>query len=649
METLAVGETFLFEAFRLDRRGLFRRDERGVFVPVAIGSRALDVLRVLVEGHGDLVAKDEIMATVWPGIVVEENNLTLQMSALRRILDQGRLGGSCIQTVAGRGYRFIPTVTRCPGDTDLHHPNLSRTIAEVRDENSAPAPSDPSAILAQRRLGAWIHSRAALALIALFCATVAITAVFVQWSRPAAPNGDGGPAIVVMPFRNQGDGAAQANIGEAIAERIAVELARWPAARVVAQNTAAAFAGRPIDSRRLRRDLRVGYAVGGSVSAAGGNVHVEAALVDTVADAVRWSDHFDFADGESPEREDDIVTLIIRPLVLVLVQEVAARAAAKEPAEQTADDLVWRGWAAFYRAIPAGNRSEARELLERAVTMSPRNVEALSLLAHLDIAEVMNFPGPQDEAKLARADQLLTAAASIGRNDRTRYSRCILLRLQGRFEEAISICAEVIGDLVLRAFVYDEIGRDYLFLGQLEQATTAFETADRISRNRPRDAQPSRGSVPHLVDSRNWRWLRDLGAAYLFSGRYQEATKWLHQASNTVPGPVVDGARVLLTAAYALSGRQQEAVDTLAELQTRGAEILTNPDKLSAAIYLRPGTALAPRLQPVIEALRWAGLSEPMVAALLATVNGSIGEKSAGISAPADVMLGSSATVRMGD
>ena len=106
MEALVAGETFLFEAFRLDRCGLLRRDERGVFAPAVIGSRALDVLRVLVKADGDLVSKDEIMAAVWPGTVVEDNNLTVQIAALRRILDQGRADGSCIQTVAGRGYRF---------------------------------------------------------------------------------------------------------------------------------------------------------------------------------------------------------------------------------------------------------------------------------------------------------------------------------------------------------------------------------------------------------------------------------------------------------------------------------------------------------------------------------------------------------------
>src|SRR3984893_15561628 len=104
----------LFEGFRLDRRGgvLYRRDERGVFAPMAIGSRALDILGVLVERPGDLGSRDEIIEAVWPGAVVEDSNLNVQVAALRRIIDAGRAEGSCIQTVAGRGYRFVAPVTR---------------------------------------------------------------------------------------------------------------------------------------------------------------------------------------------------------------------------------------------------------------------------------------------------------------------------------------------------------------------------------------------------------------------------------------------------------------------------------------------------------------------------------------------------------
>ena len=112
MDTPVSADVFLFEAFRFDRRAgtLFRQDE-GRLVPVRIGSRALAVLDILVARRGDLVSKEEIMDAVWPGTAVEENNLTVQISALRRVLDEGRADGSCIQTVPGRGYRFTVPVT----------------------------------------------------------------------------------------------------------------------------------------------------------------------------------------------------------------------------------------------------------------------------------------------------------------------------------------------------------------------------------------------------------------------------------------------------------------------------------------------------------------------------------------------------------
>jgi class 3 adenylate cyclase len=142
MDTGAASEIFLFEGFRLDRRGggLFHADEQGVFVPVAVGSRALSVLCALVERHGDLVSKDEIMTAVWPGIVVADSNLPIQILALRRILDHGRTHGSFIQTVAGRGYRFVASVTHPSG-------NKLDEAAEIE----APTTSVGHGSLAERR------------------------------------------------------------------------------------------------------------------------------------------------------------------------------------------------------------------------------------------------------------------------------------------------------------------------------------------------------------------------------------------------------------------------------------------------------------------------------------------------------------------
>src|SRR6266853_2448367 len=109
MDPVSSAEIFLFERFRFDRRG------GGLFclngAQVVVGSRALDVLSVLIERAGDLVSKDEIMGAVWRGTTVDDANLTVQISTLRRVLDNGGSNASCIQTIPGRGYRFVGGVT----------------------------------------------------------------------------------------------------------------------------------------------------------------------------------------------------------------------------------------------------------------------------------------------------------------------------------------------------------------------------------------------------------------------------------------------------------------------------------------------------------------------------------------------------------
>lgn len=83
-------------------------------VPAALGARAFDLLLCLLESHPHMVSKEEALNRVWPGLVVEENNLSVQVSALRKVL-----GSQAISTVAGRGYRFSlelqpPAVTATP-------------------------------------------------------------------------------------------------------------------------------------------------------------------------------------------------------------------------------------------------------------------------------------------------------------------------------------------------------------------------------------------------------------------------------------------------------------------------------------------------------------------------------------------------------
>src|SRR5438067_4504482 len=134
MELSGSADRVLLEGFRLDRRGgcLFRVDQGGVATPVALGSRATALLSLLIDRQGELVSKDEIMEAVWPGRVVEEANLNVQVAKLRHVLDRDRKHGSCIQTIAGRGYCFIGAVTRAEAEAQPALPAKSPNLARPR-------------------------------------------------------------------------------------------------------------------------------------------------------------------------------------------------------------------------------------------------------------------------------------------------------------------------------------------------------------------------------------------------------------------------------------------------------------------------------------------------------------------------------------
>jgi predicted ATPase/DNA-binding winged helix-turn-helix (wHTH) protein len=100
-------EAFAFGPFRLH---VARRELTAHGVPVAIGQRAFDILVLLVSRHGQLVTKDELLTEVWPGIVVEENNIQVHVSALRKVLAKAGDGERYLLTIPARGYRFVVPV-----------------------------------------------------------------------------------------------------------------------------------------------------------------------------------------------------------------------------------------------------------------------------------------------------------------------------------------------------------------------------------------------------------------------------------------------------------------------------------------------------------------------------------------------------------
>ncbi len=78
--------------------------------PVRLGSRAFDILSALIERAGEVVGKEELIARAWPATYVEEANLKIQVSALRRALGDGQGDNRYVATVVGRGYNFVAPI-----------------------------------------------------------------------------------------------------------------------------------------------------------------------------------------------------------------------------------------------------------------------------------------------------------------------------------------------------------------------------------------------------------------------------------------------------------------------------------------------------------------------------------------------------------
>src|SRR5690349_7703651 len=110
--TVPPPKIYEFGSFRLDltERQLLRKGKSVALTPKAFG-----VLEILVERHGHLVEKDDLMREIWADSFVEEANLSRTIWMLRQALDDGRNGHGFIQTVPKHGYRFVGECAPMPG------------------------------------------------------------------------------------------------------------------------------------------------------------------------------------------------------------------------------------------------------------------------------------------------------------------------------------------------------------------------------------------------------------------------------------------------------------------------------------------------------------------------------------------------------
>jgi TolB-like protein len=262
-----MAPTYVLGPFRLDARAeiLFRGAE-----PVALGQRAVALLRVLVERPGVPVSKDALMEAAWAGLTVEESNLAVQISALRRVFGQEPGGEGWIETLPRRGYRFVGP-------------------ASVKDEGT---------IVAATPISNFPTAAGAPSL--------------------TLPNE---ASIAVLPFQNMSGDPEQEYFADGISEDIITELSRFHALFVIARNSSFAFRGKSIKVQDIARELGVAHVVEGSVRKAGNRVRITAQLIDGSSGGHVWAERYDRDLTDIFEVQDEVAGAIVAALKVHLTPE----------------------------------------------------------------------------------------------------------------------------------------------------------------------------------------------------------------------------------------------------------------------------------------------------------------------------------------
>jgi TolB-like protein/Tfp pilus assembly protein PilF len=423
MHQILSTDILLCEGFRLDRLGLSRLDPGGVASPVALGSRALDLAWLLADRHGELISKDEIMETVWPGRVVEENNLTVQISTLRRILDQARAEGSCIQTVVGHGYRFVAPVTRL----------------------------EPPSALLPTSVG----------------------------PRPRL-------SLVVMPFENLGDDRQQQHLADGITDDLTTDLSRLKDMFVISRTTAFTYRNKPTRIKQISHELGVRYVLEGSVRRSGDQLRLNVQLIDADADTHLWAERFDRHVSDFFALQDEITTAIIGAIEPELLKSERDRIAGQPERNEDAYALYQRGMWHHYRQNKADN-IEAQAFFCRALAIDPQYPQATAALSiALCAAAYLSWSDNAKQNYEESLEMAERSVALDPRYPNAHFALALISMWLGRNDRAAAEFNEAIKLNPSFAAAHAVLGVVLNFQGQSENGVASVEKGIRLSPSDPR-------------------------------------------------------------------------------------------------------------------------------------------------------------------
>ena len=338
--------------------------------PVPLTGKAFDLLIALVRRSGHLVSKDELLREVWPDTIVEEVNLSVNISALRKALERGG-GNGMILTVPKRGYRFVATVKAANAATVL----ILREDAAGQAFRRLPEPRQTAPARPAQRPGVISRRGGALIAAALVCAAFGI---FGLWHlRPeniAAPP----RSVAVLPFA--ADAPNSNYLADGLAEATINNLAQVRSLRVAPRTNAFRYKGSRVRPADAGRELDVTAVVTGTVSQQDGRLRIQVDLIDVAGDAQIWGALYDGDASELIHLQTRIAQDLSRELNIPLSGEEIRRFARHVTENADAYRAYLQGRYDWNQRSEEGLK-QGIEGFQRAVDIDPRFAAAYSGLA----------------------------------------------------------------------------------------------------------------------------------------------------------------------------------------------------------------------------------------------------------------------------
>jgi TolB-like protein/DNA-binding winged helix-turn-helix (wHTH) protein/Flp pilus assembly protein TadD len=396
---MSAGTVYEFGEFVLDpaRRSLLRRDGS----EAVISAKAFDALLCLVEHAGEVVPRAALAQALWPTTIVEDNNLSQTVAALRRALGDDSEKPRYVVTVPRRGYQLV---------------------AAVRARESASAPSSssarslPSAERPRGRAALWLT-------VGCAAAVVFTTGAWLVTKNPTAGTGAVEHAVLprsvaVLPCQNLSPRSEDDYFAAGIHEEVLDHLARIRDVNVIASTSVQRYAGGTTPIPTIAAELNVGAVVECSVRFAADRVRVSARLIDGRTGGETWSDVYDAPFGDVFAIQDEIATMIAAALESTLPRQQNPVA---PPTESVAAYAAYLKAISLYRTnggigvgVAKPVRAAILSLLSQALALDPNFSAALAWRGNVNV-DALLFDAWDEAERDIRVAELMGAVEGDAR------------------------------------------------------------------------------------------------------------------------------------------------------------------------------------------------------------------------------------------